>query len=189
MFPVFDFCAIAYGPQNKDFGAVSRTVLTRINFLLLRRLMLKVLLLLSYNLFNSTNKRSFLGIMQGFAEVRVWNRKMKMGLKSSVSSEDGLEFCQRKNTLTSKQYRSTIMGKSFNLHVLEHCHTTSWCSAREQREIIPVSSDCGIIRYTSTLSSLEFLLAFFISQKLPDLTKWIEERVSITEQWVMNDIS
>lgn len=34
---------------------------------------------------------------------------MKMGLKSSVWSEDGLEFCQRKNTLTSKQYRSTII--------------------------------------------------------------------------------
>ena len=96
---------------------------------------------------------------------------MKMGLKSSFWSEDGLEFCQRKNALTSKQYRSTIMRKSLNLHVLEHCHTTSWCSAREQREIIPVSSNCGIIRYTSTLLSLEFLLAFFISQKLPDLTK------------------
>ena len=38
---VFDFCAIACGPQNKDFDAVSRTLLTRIKFRLLLRLMLR----------------------------------------------------------------------------------------------------------------------------------------------------
>ena len=126
----FWFCAIACGPQNKDFDAVSGTILTRIKFRLLRRLMLKVLLrfLTTFFLFNSTNKRSFLGILQGFAEVRVWNRNMKMGLKSSFWSEDGLEFCQRKNTLMGKQYRSRIMRNghgngSLNLHARTHTVT------------------------------------------------------------------
>ena len=53
---------------------------------------------------------------------------MKMGLKSSFWSEVGLEFCQRKNTLMGKQYRSRIMRNGQGIghstftrgHILSH---------------------------------------------------------------------